>query len=217
MAQDYLKYCSSLNSVTSSQLLDSINENNISNFSSTFKKHDKIYNLSHGYSQISAFSNFSSNPKISIYFTTNEYYQGEINENYIPNGIGYYFYPNKEYYFGNFLNGKREGKGTYKYKDGTQYKGEWKNNKKNGEGVIVNIKEKWEFIGKFENDFPIEGIYNKLNELSILTDFIDDGKFSFNDNDNISENIQNSIISFSNKSNENENLSFIDNYNDYIS
>ncbi len=96
-----------------------------------------------------------------------------------------------------------------------ELKGEWKNNKKNGEGVIVNIKEKWEFIGKFENDFPIEGIYNKLNELSILTDFIDDAKISFNDN--ISENIQNSIISFSNKSNENENLSFIDNYNDYIS
>ena len=59
MAQDYLKYCSFLNSITSFQLLDSINEKNISTFSSTFKKHDKIYNLSHGYSQISAFSNFS--------------------------------------------------------------------------------------------------------------------------------------------------------------
>ena len=211
MSQECLKYNSSLNSF-SSQLIDPTSENNISNFFSPTIRDNKIYTLSNTFSQISLFSNNYSNQIVKIQYSLNEYYKGETNEKLIPNGFGYYFYSNKEYYFGNFVNGKREGIGTYQYKDGICYKGQWKNNKKNGEGIIKNFNNKWEFNGIFENDIPIEGKFNKLNDITIITDFNDIEYSIGNENNYFNDINNNSIISFSNQSN--NSISFNDYLND---
>ena len=211
MSQECLKYNSSLNSF-SSQLIDPTSENNVSNFFSPTIRDNKIYTLSNTFSQISLFSNNYSNQIVKIQYSLNEYYKGEINEKFIPNGFGYYFYSNKEYYFGNFVNGKREGIGTYQYKDGICYKGQWKNNKKNGEGIIKNFNNKWEFNGIFENDIPIEGKFNKLNDITIITDFNDIEYSIGNENNYFNDINNNSIISFSNQSN--NSISFNDYLND---
>ena len=210
MSQEHLKYNSSLNSF-SSQIIDPTNEQNISNFSSALRN-NRIYTLSNTFSQLSSFSNNFSNQIVKIQYSLNEYYKGEINEKFIPNGFGYYFYSNKEYYFGNFVNGKREGIGTYQYKDGICYKGQWKNNKKNGEGIIKNFNNKWEFNGIFENDIPIEGKFNKLNDITIITDFNDIEYSIGNENNYFNDINNNSIISFSNQSN--NSISFNDYLND---
>ena len=210
MSQEHLKYNSSLNSF-SSQIIDPTNEQNISNFSSALRN-NRIYTLSNTFSQLSSFSNNFSNQIVKIQYSLNEYYKGEINEKFIPNGFRYYFYPNNEYYFGNFINGKREGIGTYKYNDGICYNGEWKNNKKNGEGIIKNFNKKWEFKGIFENDIPIEGKFNKINDKTIITDFNDDENSNGNENNYLNDNNNNSIIFLSNQSI--DSISFNDYTND---
>ena len=210
MSQEHLKNNSSSISF-SSKLIEPTSEHNISNFSPTLKN-NRIYTLSNTFSQLSTFSNYFSNKIVKIQYSLNEYYKGETNEKLIPNGFGYYFYPNNEYYFGNFINGKREGIGTYQYKDGICYKGQWKNNKKNGEGIIKNFNNKWEFNGIFENDIPIEGKFNKLNDITIITDFNDIEYSIGNENNYFNDINNNSIISFSNQSN--NSISFNDYLND---
>jgi hypothetical protein len=105
-----------------------------------------------------------------IYYSKNEYYIGQVNNEYIPEGEGVYFYPNKEIYYGDFLEGKKYGIGVYKYLDDCFYIGNWENNLKEGEGVYYNFNKKWYFHGSFKKDLPFLGSYytiddeNKLNE-----------------------------------------------------
>lgn len=117
--------------------------------------------------------------KVKIFFSKDEYYEGEINDDYIPNGHGVFHYLNGDVYIGHFVNGMKNGKGTYKYKTGNLYKGEWENDIKQGEGIFINTNDKWGFKGAFENDNPVSnGHLEFLNEeqyLHLLT------KEEFND------------------------------------
>jgi hypothetical protein len=54
------------------------------------------------------------------------------------NGSGKMVYANKDEYYGNWLNGKRDGVGKYTYTDdGRVYDGEWKHDKQHGKGVLT--------------------------------------------------------------------------------
>ena len=115
---------------------------------------------------------------IKIHFDKNYKYEGEINKNYIPNGDGNLYYPNGDYYFGEFVNGKKEGIGEYHYKDGTIYIGNWLNDLKQGEGCIINPQDKWKFNGIFSKDNFIDGKFsffdscNYYNNLLLKESFL---------------------------------------------
>jgi hypothetical protein len=109
----------------------------------------------------SSFS-FIDSKKI-IYYSENEYYIGQINDDYIPEGEGTYYYSNKEIYYGDFLKGKKNGIGVYNYLDGCFYIGNWENNLKEGEGVYYNHLQKWYFHGTFKKDFPFLGTFYNIN------------------------------------------------------
>ncbi|CAF3897884.1 unnamed protein product [Adineta steineri] len=46
-------------------------------------------------------------------------------------------YALRNYYEGNFLNGRRHGQGTFYYSSGTKYIGEWKSDQKHGKGKVI--------------------------------------------------------------------------------
>ena len=99
-----------------------------------------------------------------IYYSKNEYYIGQVSNEYIPEGEGIYFYSNKEIYYGDFLEGKKYGIGVYKYLDNCIYIGNWENNLKEGEGVYYNYNKKWYFHGTFKKDLPFLGSYYKIED-----------------------------------------------------
>ncbi len=43
----------------------------------------------------------------------------------------------RNYYEGNFLDGRRHGHGTFYYSSGTKYIGDWKTDQKHGKGKVI--------------------------------------------------------------------------------
>lgn len=103
---------------------------------------------------------------VHIKYKIDEYYDGEINDNYMPHCQGVLQYANGDYYVGEFNNGLKEGLGQYNYNDGITYVGCWKNDLKEGDGTVTNKKQQWEFIGQFNNDKPIEGYLDIYSDKS---------------------------------------------------
>ena len=94
---------------------------------------------------------------MKIIYSPNSYYDGSVNDNCIPDGIGFMQYDINETYKGEFKMGLRNGKGIYTYKSGSYYDGEWKDDKRNGKGTFYNIERKWLYIGTFQDDVVCEG------------------------------------------------------------
>lgn len=61
-------------------------------------------------------------------------YEGESNENLVPQGFGSYFYKNGDVFKGMWENGIREGQGTMTYATGESYCGEYHLSLAHGEG-----------------------------------------------------------------------------------
>lgn len=99
---------------------------------------------------------------VVIHFNKNYRYEGEINEYYEPHGDGNLYYPNGDFYFGEFVNGKKEGIGEYHYYDGTIYIGNWFDDVKHGEGCMISTKDGWRFNGNFAKDNFINGKFSSL-------------------------------------------------------
>lgn len=107
--------------------------------------------------------------EIKIFYESNEYYEGNVNNSKIRDGYGTYYYSNKDTYEGEFLNGLRHGQGEYSYSDGGVYTGEWRNDLKDGRGKYIykdiTCSGKWEqdrFLGDCKLD---EEEYNSQDEL----------------------------------------------------
>lgn len=99
---------------------------------------------------------------IKIKTNCNEYYEGEVDKNFVRSGYGCYYYKNGDIYEGEFENGQRNGFGEYKYSDGCVYRGEWNNEKKEGKGVML-IGDT-EYYGNWEHDRYVSGIKYQINE-----------------------------------------------------
>ena len=84
-------------------------------------------------------------------------YEGEW-KNSLKDGIGIETYK-KNFYQGEFVNGKRNGIGEYFWEKDVFYIGEWKDNLMNGEGIYYFSKEAW-YEGSFKN--------NKMEGFGIL-------------------------------------------------
>ncbi len=70
------------------------------------------------------------------YFANKDIYMGEWQDNKIQ-GKGVYYFSEGEYYEGKFINFKRNGAGVYQYNTGNRYEGEWKDDQKSGFGLFV--------------------------------------------------------------------------------
>ena len=58
----------------------------------------------------------------------------------------------KDIYYGEFKNGKREGYGKYIWENGEYYIGQWLNDKKHGKGILYNTNRNIKYDGDFVND-----------------------------------------------------------------
>ncbi len=136
------------------------------------RKHHRSKNLSaiieEKFSQLKTMASTSKKKqKVTSHFVkikTNkdEYYEGEVDENFHRSGWGLYKYHNDDIFEGEFKNGLRNGIGEYTYKDGWSYKGTWTNDKKSGEGVIVSDYK--EYAGEWVNDHMGSGMKYTINE-----------------------------------------------------
>jgi hypothetical protein len=61
-------------------------------------------------------------------------YEGEVNNQDLPNGKGKCIFEDGLLYEGSWVNGKREGKGKMTFPNHDYYEGEWKNDAPNGKG-----------------------------------------------------------------------------------
>lgn len=118
------------------------------------------------YNQISHPDAESSGNIIKLRFSEKGIYEGEINDNFIPDGKGILYYENGDEYYGEFTNGKREGKGKYYYSDYSIYIGDWENDMKDGNCYFIDVKKRWIYKGYFTKDRPLldEGTFTYFNE-----------------------------------------------------
>jgi hypothetical protein len=98
----------------------------------------------------------SKRKRLKIWYDEFQWYDGEVNETFIPDGYGEYHYPNGDIYEGNFNKGVKNGKGEYKYIDGSHYRGQWRRDIKHGFGCFKC--ENFRCDGQWENDGLIFGI-----------------------------------------------------------
>jgi hypothetical protein len=99
--------------------------------------------------------------KVFIRESKDEWYEGEVDDEYRRNGYGKYHYEDDSVYEGEFEDGLRSGNGDYKWTDGSVFRGEWLNDRKNGFGSFkYDIHE---FCGQWENDFFLSGFIFKIN------------------------------------------------------
>lgn len=100
----------------------------------------------------------------------------------VRSGVGFYSYPNKDLYFGHWINNEKNNLGVYSYytpEDEIEYYiGEWKDGVKNGFGIYFWKKEDIEkneletydvFIGSFKNGGISEGLYLKRKIVNEIT------------------------------------------------
>ncbi len=118
------------------------------------------------YNQLSHPDAESSGNIIKLRFSEKGIYEGEINDNCIPDGKGILYYENGDEYYGEFTNGKREGKGKYYYSDYSIYIGDWDNDMKDGNCYFIDVKKRWIYKGYFTKDRPLldEGTFTYFNE-----------------------------------------------------
>ena len=94
---------------------------------------------------------------IKINFSKGEYYEGTVDELFIPDGQGCFYFSNGDQYSGDVKKGVKTGYGKYTYSDGAFYIGNWYENLKQGEGEFVSVNKGWRYIGTFDKDIPIKG------------------------------------------------------------
>ena len=98
-------------------------------------------------------------------------YEGECDENGLPDGRGIHMSQHGHLYEGYFSGGKSNGRGRVIYSDGAYYDGEWKNDQKNGYG-IYNFGDDSTYEGYWYGD-QMHG-YGKYTH----PDFIYEGEFN---------------------------------------
>lgn len=91
----------------------------------------------------------------TINYPNGNKYDGDVDENQIPNGEGRMRYKNGDVYEGNWVNGQRSGFGRWiheqwgSYND--VYEGNWENDMKNGQGTMT-YSDRQKYVGNWEND-----------------------------------------------------------------
>ena len=126
----------------------------------------------------------STKNSVIIHYSPGIKYEGTVDENFIPDGMGTFTFSNGEKYEGEVKKGKREGRGRYYYSENTYYDGMWRGDKKHGEGDFVCGNKGWRYIGEWENDNPIKGQFEDYYEenYSLFSDQLSSEIFTNIDN-----------------------------------
>lgn len=124
------------------------------------------FRKSSNYNSMTSIKPYLESPKNSviIHFPLGIKYEGTVDENFIPDGLGTFTFSNGELYEGEVKKGKREGVGRYYFSENTYYDGQWRGDKKHGEGTFVCGSKGWRYIGEWENDNPIKGQFEDYND-----------------------------------------------------
>ena len=88
-----------------------------------------------------------------IQYDDGTYYEGNVNDNGLPNGKGIIYDKNNNIsYDGDFVNGKKEGKGKlYSKNKKFYYIGEFKNDKRHGKGTEYYKNNNIRYVGDYVN------------------------------------------------------------------
>lgn len=78
------------------------------------------------------------------------HYQGNF-KNGKKEGLGIYYWNQRQYYSGQFKNNKIHGKGRHVTKE-LDYKGEFIEGLKDGKGILVNTLKNWKYEGQFKKN-----------------------------------------------------------------
>jgi hypothetical protein len=99
--------------------------------------------------------------ELKYYFVTENGEKKTMSIGYTGKGQAYY--PNAEFYDGDFAEGIRDGRGKYNYKNGNVFEGEWRSNLKHGIGKMIYNRH-GEYQGYWENGRRHgEGVFNYPN------------------------------------------------------
>ena len=124
-----------------------------------------------------------NNTHKKIQYDDGTYYEGNVNDNGLPNGKGIIYDKNNNIsYDGDFVNGKKEGKGKlYSKSEKFYYIGEFKNDKRHGKGTEYyknnNIHYEGDFVDGKKHGKGIE--YDENGIIGYKGDFIE-GKWEGN-------------------------------------
>ena len=125
-----------------------------------------------------------NNTHKKIQYDDGTYYEGNVNDNGLPNGKGIIYDKNNNIsYEGDFVNGKKEGKGKlYSKNEKFYYIGEFKNDKRHGKGTEYyknnnNIHYEGDFVDDKKHGKGIE--YDENGIIGYKGDFIE-GKWEGN-------------------------------------
>ena len=125
-----------------------------------------------------------NNTHKKIQYDDGTYYEGNVNDNGLPNGKGIIYDKNNNIsYDGDFVNGKKEGKGKlYSKSEKYYYIGEFKNDKRHGKGTEYyfknnNIHYEGDFVDDKKHGKGIE--YDENGIIGYKGDFIE-GKWEGN-------------------------------------
>ena len=117
-----------------------------------------------------------NNTHKKIQYDDGTYYEGNVNDNGLPNGKGIIYDKNNNIsYDGDFVNGKKEGKGKlYSKSEKFYYIGEFKNDKRHGKGTEYyknnNIHYEGDFVDGKKHGKGIE--YDENGIIGYKGDFI---------------------------------------------
>lgn len=78
------------------------------------------------------------------------HYEGDF-KNGRKDGLGIYYWNQKEYYSGSFKNNKIHGFGHHVTKE-YDYEGDFCDGYKHGKGRLKNLNKKWVYEGEFKNN-----------------------------------------------------------------
>ncbi|PRP74309.1 hypothetical protein PROFUN_11811 [Planoprotostelium fungivorum] len=79
-----------------------------------------------------------------IRYSDGSFYEGSFVKHkgsQIRNGVGRLTKSDGEFYFGDWVNDKRQGTGTQRWAEGAEYSGEWHNDLQTGKGILSNHSE----------------------------------------------------------------------------
>ena len=102
---------------------------------------------------------------VAVKLSNYESYEGQVNDDNLPNGKGKATYVNGITYDGDWINGKRQGYGIYRDPNNFIYQGFWNNNEFCGYGEIIPLDNETGYKGNFyQGEFHGFGkLYNLQN------------------------------------------------------
>ena len=101
--------------------------------------------------------------KDHVDLSSEELYEGDVDEKNRPHGTGTKIYASGAIYEGEWHRGNRHGKGTFFTSNGNRYQGDWYDDKMHGQGILIYVFGDYHKGGFEHNHRSGEGSYVYTN------------------------------------------------------